>query len=270
MPKSDSNAGKRGDAEMLKDTVGKKTSTTKVELADLKEAMFNGEAGKKSDLDVLEAMARDMNGLIQQVSKNKELVSKAGGEKELVKQLQILRERNDDRISAIVASKDFEKKVEKQSWGSWALEKVKSVVLFPVRHPWITAAIAVAALAGLGFYYYGLGEAIMKVIPNYAPRAAKVVREGMKYMSDSLSKAGKVINSGRIPGPTIPGGGSPSVPNVPGVFAAPNAVPPVAPVPPVGGAVPPLPSIPTVPPPVNIPPPNFPLPPGGGAGTGGF
>lgn len=65
-----------------------------------------------------------------------------------------------DRVQTQSASRDFASKVEKRSWGKWALEKAKSVVLFPIRHPFITAAIALTAL-GAGYYYAGSWEALM-------------------------------------------------------------------------------------------------------------
>lgn len=65
-----------------------------------------------------------------------------------------------DRVQTESASRDFKAKLEKRSWGKWALEKAKSVVLFPIRHPFITAAIALTAL-GAGYYYAGNWEALM-------------------------------------------------------------------------------------------------------------
>lgn len=65
-----------------------------------------------------------------------------------------------DRVQTQSASRDFQAKVEKRSWGKWALDSAKSVVLFPIRHPFITALLTLTAL-GAGYYYAGSWEALM-------------------------------------------------------------------------------------------------------------
>ncbi len=126
-----------------------------------------------------------------------------------------------DRVQTESASRDFKAKVEKRSWGKWALEKVKSVVLFPVRHPVYTLLIAAAALAGVGFYYGNLGELLLKTIPNYSGKAAEVLRSGMKYASEKLGLAGEAAYSGNVPLSTSPGVPNPyENPLVPGLFTS--------------------------------------------------
>ncbi len=129
-------------------------------LADLREALFNGEARSKTDLDVLEEMAKDKRGLVKKVLQNKALIKRAGNPDQLLHELDALHGRYHEEIKTIDASKGFDKKIEKKGWGTWALEKAKSVVLFPVRHPVITALVTLTAL-GAGYYYAGSWEALM-------------------------------------------------------------------------------------------------------------
>ncbi len=126
-----------------------------------------------------------------------------------------------DRIQTESASRDFKAKVEKRSWGKWALEKVKSVALFPVRHPVYTLLITAAALAGIGFYYGNLGEVLLKTIPNYSGKAAEVLKSGMKYASEKLGLAGEAAYSGNVPLSTSPGLPNPYENSlVPGLFTS--------------------------------------------------
>lgn len=240
---------------------------SKITLSDVGEAIFNGEAKNKTDLDVLEAIARDKQGLTGMVAKDVKLIEKAGGKDELLRELNSLNTRYDEQIKTIGAGKDFEQKVEKQSWGKWALEKVKSVVLFPVRHPVYTLLILAAVAAGIGLYYSQIGTWLLNTIPNYSGKAAEVIRQGMKYASDKMADLGAVVNSGQVPGPTMPGGPVPYESPPTGIFASPNGFP-VPDAPPL--VAPPPVSLPPVPPasglpPINIPPPGS-LPPGTGFG----
>lgn len=204
------------------------TNTPKLTLEDLREVLFNGEAKEKTDIDVLEELAKDKRGLVKKILQNKTLIERAGNPDQLLFELDQLQNRYSEEIKTLEAAKGFEKKVEKQSWGRWALEKVKSVVLFPVRHPVYTLLILAAALAGVGIYYHLQGEALLTLIPNYASKVAEVARSGMKALSEGMTQAAEAIHSGKIPFAEGIGAGQPT-PTVPydpgaGIFTSPESI----------------------------------------------
>jgi hypothetical protein len=170
-----------------------------IELTDLREALFNGEALQKDDLDVLETIARDKNGLVKRVLRNKALIEKAGNPDQLLYEIDRLEARYREEILEIEALKSFEKKVEQQSWGSWAIETVKSTALFPVRHPVWTLLILAATAAGIGYLYYGLGETLLALIPNYSGQVVDAAKKGVKAISEHMSELGKTMYKGDIP-----------------------------------------------------------------------
>ncbi len=229
------------------DTKGNDSS--RLSLKDLREALFNGEAPSKTDLDVLEEMAKDKRGLVKKVLHNKTLMKRAGNPDQLLHELDALHTRYCEELKTIDGARNFEKKVENQSWGKWAVENVKSVVLFPVRHPVITLLILSAMAAGIGFLYYGWGEALLRLIPNYSGKVVEVAKKGVKALSESMTQAAKAIHSGEIPFANGIGAANPSgVPSYespvsPGIFGTPNGIPSVPPV------IPPsVPSVPIIPP----------------------
>lgn len=202
----------------------------KLSLADLREVLFNGEAPRKTDLDVLVEMAKDKRGLVKKVLQNKELIKRAGNPDQLLYELDSLHTRYREEIKTLEGAKSFEAKVEKQSWGRWALEKVKSVVLFPVRHPVYTLLILAAALAGVGFYYGNLGKWLLATIPNYAGKAAEVLKQGVKIASEKLGLAAETAYGGKVPLSTSPVPALPyESPAVPGLFTSPTSPPIVTP-----------------------------------------
>lgn len=208
-----------------------KTGST-LTLEDLREVLKESEQPVESDLDILERMANDMQGLVRLVLRNQPLLEKTGNPDELAHQLHVLEERYKDELDTIRGARSFEKKVEKQSWGRWALEKVKSVALFPVRHPVWSLFILAAIAAGVGWYYGALGDLFLKTIPNYSGKAGEVIKEGMQYMSDKLTNLGESVHSGDVVLPTTKPNVAPYVPeDIPGFLGSPTT---------------PTPSIPTV------------------------
>lgn len=202
--------------------------TPKITLDDLREALFNGEAHEKTDFDVFEEMAKDKKGLVKRVAQNKMLIEKAGNPDQVLYELDQLQNRYKNEIQTLEAAKGFEKKVEKQSWGRWALEKVKSVVLFPVRHPVYTILIAAAVLAGVGLYYNYLGTLLTETIPNYSAKVADVLRQGVKFASEELGLATETAYDGSVPLSTSPAPVSPASPSMTGgLFASPEAALPL-------------------------------------------
>lgn len=214
--------------------------TPKITLDDLREALFNGEAHEKTDLDVLEEMTKDKRGLVKRVAQNKLLIEKAGNPDQVLYELEQLQNRYSKEIQTLEAAKSFEKKVEKESWGRWALEKVKSVALFPVRHPVYTLLILAGALVGVGLYYNYLGTLLVETIPNYASQVAEVLRSGVKFASEELGLAAETAYKGSVPLSTVPTG-TPSIsPTLTEIFASPQTITPAA-------APMPTPTIPSLP-----------------------
>lgn len=237
------------------------TNSSQLTLGDLREVLFNGEAEEMTDIDVLEEMAKDKRGLVKKILQNKALIERAGNPDQLLHELELLHERYSEEIKTLEAAKGFEKKVEKQSWGRWALEKVKSVVLFPVRYPVYSLLILAAVLAGVGLLYQLYGEALLQLIPNYASKVVDVARRGVQALSEGMTEAAEAIHSGRIPFAEGIGASHAAPPPAygtgPGIFASPTdalSVPtdvlPGAP----GIPVSPLPGAGTVPVPPTLPP----------------
>lgn len=103
------------------------------------------------------------------------------------------------RVQARSASHDFQAKIEKKTWGKWALNSAKSVALFPVRYPLWTALIA----AGLiGISYYGAGSLSSGVAKLHGLVSEKVIAQ-----LQTLDAAPGALAPGMGPGMELPGGG---------------------------------------------------------------
>lgn len=135
----------------MKETVNQPRLT----LEDIKSALMELREEQQDDLGyvgVLYEIANDKQALAREIAGNKVLLEKFGDEEGILNELHALETKYDDQIRTIEAGKSFEEKVEKQSWGTWALEKVKSAVTFPVRHPIISLLILAALLVGVAGY----------------------------------------------------------------------------------------------------------------------
>ena len=107
-----------------------------------------------TDVEVLFQLASDKRVLAKKVAGNKDLLKKFGNEEEILSELDALSSMYEDQIHTIAAAKKFEEKAEGEGWGSWAFDKIKSAVSFPVRHP-IIALLMLAAIAGGTLSYLG-------------------------------------------------------------------------------------------------------------------
>lgn len=132
-------------------------------LEDVRAALEGLRENREQDMSLIEVLyelARNKQELAQRISGNTDLLEKFGNEGELVRELDALEKTYEDQIQTIEAGIRFGEKVEKQGWGAWALEKVKSAVKFPVRHPIIFLLILLAvlgAIAGYMGYLPGIG-----------------------------------------------------------------------------------------------------------------
>lgn len=97
------------------------------------------------------------------------------------------------------------KSKEKQGFWTWAWEKIKSVLLFPVRHPAITLLLLAAAAAAIGMYYSGLGNTLLEWLPNYSDKAAAVAGEAAPATTAEMALPGTGQFGGVAP-PTLPKG----------------------------------------------------------------
>lgn len=105
-----------------------------------------------SSVEVLYELASNKQALARKIAGNKDILKKFGNEAEILKELGALETKYQDQIHAIEAGKNFGENVEKRSWGKWALEKIKSVVKFPVRHPIISLIVLAAVGGGVAGY----------------------------------------------------------------------------------------------------------------------
>ncbi len=124
-------------------------------LEDIKSALRNPEAETENAVGNIEALyelARDKQALAKKIAGNTELMRQFGNEEEILRALDALEHTYEEQIQTIEAGKLFAEKIEKQSWGKWALDKVKAVVKFPAKHPIIFLLILIAILASIAGY----------------------------------------------------------------------------------------------------------------------
>lgn len=140
-------------------------------------------------VEVLYELARNKQELAQKISGNADLLQKFGDEAEVLRELDMLEQTYEDQIQTIEAGIRFGEKVEKQSWGTWALEKVKSVVKFPVRHPIIFLLILLAVLGALAGYM-GFLPGIGTTFAGWAQKAKALL--GLEGATAAAETAGAV------------------------------------------------------------------------------
>ncbi len=140
-------------------TLDTKEQTKELTIQDLKHALFNGKSNTVTDVAFLKHLKDNPNAQ-QQLLESEELLKKADGRKRLLrKRVESLLAGAKEEVT-IARAKEYFKSKEKRSWGKWAYDSLKSVVLFPVRHPLITLLLSLAALGG-AYYYAGNLEALM-------------------------------------------------------------------------------------------------------------
>lgn len=197
-------------------------------ISDVKVALFNGKSHTMSDLDVLRYVVDNgQDSLNAKVLANDTLLKRYGTPRKLKKAVDEMLTTKREEIRHLSASREFGKKVEKQGWGKWALEKAKSVVLFPVRHPIWTALIILAVIGASYYTAGGLSQALAKL--------HGLVSDSVIARLKGLDGAAGALAPGMGPGMELPGGGMSS----PGIGAEgfapalpPSPMPP--PIPPPG------------------------------------
>jgi|GEM_PF-5560136 hypothetical protein len=146
---------------MVRTLETKGNGKSQLTLRDLREALYNGEADRREDLDVLREMASDKDGLLKKIEANDALTHRLGGKDNLKTQFEQLHMRYGEVIRNVAALKTFQEKVEKKGILRRMLSGLGS---YAKRHPFVTALLlASAASAGVaaGFYFTGNWELLM-------------------------------------------------------------------------------------------------------------
>ena len=175
--------------------IGKIEKQPRLTLDDIRFALEELKEERKSNLgyvEVLYELAKNKQTLAKKIAGNKEILKKFGDETEILKELDVLEKKYQDQIQTIEAGKSFGEKIEKQSWGKWAMEKVKSVVKFPVRHP-IISLIILAAVAGGVAGYLGYLPAITGPLAEWMEKL-KALMKG-KFGFGAGEAGGEAINA---------------------------------------------------------------------------
>lgn len=117
-------------------------------LSHLREAMYNGEASRHEDLDVLRDMATNKDEVLRSIESNPEIAKEFSDQEDLRQQFHALHQRYTAEIKTIAAAKDFQERAEKKGIFKRILSGVGS---FAKKHPIVTALIVAGVIAaGVG------------------------------------------------------------------------------------------------------------------------
>lgn len=180
-------------------------------LQQVREAMYNGEAGRREDLDVLREMATNKDEVLRSVESNPDIARQFGNKKELQRQFEELHGRYRGEIKTIAASRDFQERTEKKGIFRRILSGIGG---FVKKHPIISALIGAGIVAGgvaAGFYLTGQWELLMTAIgANKISGVAKSIGELAPITPETPALPGGGIYD--VP-PPLPGpGGFPDIP----------------------------------------------------------
>jgi len=147
-------------------------------LSHLREAMYNGEASRHEDLDVLRDMATNKDEVLRSIESNPEIAKEFSDQEDLRQQFDALHQRYTAEIKTIAAAKDFQERAEKKGIFKRILSGVGS---FAKKHPIVTALIVAGVIAGgvaVGFYLAGSWELLMTSIgSSKIASVARTIRE---------------------------------------------------------------------------------------------
>ncbi|MBP7114015.1 MAG: hypothetical protein KBA40_01030 [Candidatus Peribacteraceae bacterium] len=117
-------------------TLDTRTETAEMTLQDLKRAVYGTQkADAVQDATFLKYLNENPD-VREDLLSNKDLLEKHDGRKRVLrKNVQALLGEAQEEIHIAAAKERYKKNVDKKTWTKWAYEKLKSVVLFPVRHP---------------------------------------------------------------------------------------------------------------------------------------
>lgn len=147
-------------------------------LSRIREAMYNGEASRREDLDVLREMASNKDEVLRSVEQNPAIKSEFKNTKELRQQFDALHDRYRGEIQHIAASKDFQEAGKKKGFFRRMLSNIGSFVKkHPIMSTLIAAGIVAGGVAG-GFYLTGNWELLMTAVgANKVAEVAEAVKE---------------------------------------------------------------------------------------------
>ncbi len=153
-------------------------SSPQLTLRRLREVMYNGEAERREDLDVLREMATNKDKVLRSVERNPSIATDFKDKEELRRQFDALHDRYRGEIKTIAASRDFQERTEKKGIFRRILSGIGG---FVKKHPFVSALIGAAIVAGGvagGFYLTGNWELLMTAVgANKIAGVAKSIGE---------------------------------------------------------------------------------------------
>ena len=153
-------------------------STPRLTLPRLREALYNGEASHKEDLDVLRDMASRKDEVLRMIEANPGITREFNDPKELRRQFDALHDRYRGEIHHIAASRDFQERTQKKGIFRRVLSSIGGFVKkHPIMSLLIGAGIVAGGVAG-GFYLTGNWELLMTMVgASKIGKVAEAVRE---------------------------------------------------------------------------------------------
>lgn len=165
-------------------------------LQDLKHAVYGIERAEAVQDATFLKYLQENPDVREDLLSNKDLLAKHDGMRGLLrKNVQALLGEAQEEIHIAAAKERYKTNAEKKTWTKWAYEKIKSVVLFPTRHPLLTVLAAAAGYmvanaafsATTGLEASGIQNSVQKAIDFF--RAELPLSGGKSGVASDALKA---------------------------------------------------------------------------------